>query len=87
MALALGLADDKLMEAASPGDPPLSYSNPLTLHPGEHSNSTRAIWYPKLSEPAKRGQARCGAHSDTGALTLLYADSPGLEVVTSVSGN
>ena len=28
----------------------------------------------------KPGQIRCGEHSDYGSITLLYSDSPGLEV-------
>ena len=54
--------------------------------PGEHSNSARCIWYPKLSKPAAPRQARCGEHSDTGALTLLWADGPGLEVQPRCAG-
>ena len=50
--------------------------------PGEHANSARAIWYPRIpvTRPPAPGQERCGAHSDTGALTLLWPDGPGLEI-------
>uniref|UniRef100_A0A0G4IBS4 Fe2OG dioxygenase domain-containing protein n=1 Tax=Chromera velia CCMP2878 TaxID=1169474 RepID=A0A0G4IBS4_9ALVE len=46
----------------------------------EHTNSGRAIWYPKLTEAPLPNQARCGAHADSGALTLLYCGAPGLEI-------
>mmetsp|Transcript_11829 Transcript_11829/g.17629 ORF Transcript_11829/g.17629 Transcript_11829/m.17629 type:complete len:395 (-) Transcript_11829:106-1290(-) len=65
MSLALGLPEDKFMKASAEG---------------EHCNSARAIFYPKLKSQALEGQSRCGAHSDTGALTLLWSDSPGLEL-------
>lgn len=48
--------------------------------PGEHCNSARAIWYPQLLKPAAENQFRCGPHSDTGAVTLLWTDGPGLEI-------
>ena len=47
---------------------------------GEHSNSARAIWYPKLTTPPLNGQARCGAHSDTGILPILWSDQLGLQI-------
>lgn len=53
---------------------------------GENCNSARAIWYPRLAEAAADGQMRCGPHSDTGALTLLWCDGPGLEVQMKVPG-
>ena len=33
-----------------------------------------------MSKEALEGQSRCGEHSDTGALTLLWTDGPGLEI-------
>ena len=55
-------------------------SLPLPLALAQHSNSARTIFYPRLEAPAGKGQVRCGAHSDTGAITLLWPDGPGLEV-------
>ena len=56
---------------------------------GEHSNSARAIWYPMVAEgqsanPAE--QYRCGPHSDSGAITLLWCDGPGLEIQCADDG-
>mmetsp|Transcript_10318 Transcript_10318/g.18829 ORF Transcript_10318/g.18829 Transcript_10318/m.18829 type:complete len:320 (-) Transcript_10318:295-1254(-) len=64
--------------AAALGLPESHFQKPSAN--GEHCNSTRAILYPKLNKPAVSGQSRCGAHSDTGALTLLWSDTPGLEL-------
>ncbi|GAB5354387.1 hypothetical protein AAMO2058_000114500 [Amorphochlora amoebiformis] len=65
MALALKIDPGRLQEASQTGN---------------HANSARAILYPKLKKEALSGQLRCGAHSDTGALTLLWSDTPGLEL-------
>jgi len=58
MAQALDLDENHFTEACSDG---------------EHCNSARAIWYPKITDDYEIGenQMRCGAHSDTGLLTLL----------------
>mmetsp|Transcript_3815 Transcript_3815/g.9008 ORF Transcript_3815/g.9008 Transcript_3815/m.9008 type:complete len:326 (+) Transcript_3815:16-993(+) len=45
-----------------------------------HCNSLRAIHYYPVEGATAPGQLRCGAHSDTGSLTLLLPDSPGLEI-------
>ena len=71
MAVSLGLREDHFTEASSPG---------------EHSNSARAIWYPKLKTPAETNQFRCGAHSDSGALTILWSDTPGLQLQDRSAG-
>ena len=67
MALALGFSENHFTEACSDG---------------EHCNSARAIWYPKIEEKFQvaENQMRCGEHSDTGLLTLLWCDGPGLEI-------
>ena len=67
MALALGFPENHFTEACSDG---------------EHCNSARAIWYPKIDEKFQvaENQMRCGEHSDTGLLTLLWCDGPGLEI-------
>ena len=67
MALGLGLPENHFTKACSDG---------------EHCNSARAIWYPKIKEEFEvaENQMRCGEHSDTGLLTLLWCDGPGLEI-------
>ena len=67
MALALGFPENHFTEACSDG---------------EHCNSARAIWYPQISKDYEvaETQMRCGEHSDTGLLTLLWCDGPGLEI-------
>lgn len=51
---------------------------------GAEKNRTifRSLYYPKLAdEDIEPGVIRCGAHSDYGAITLLFQDSMGgLEV-------
>ena len=42
----------------------------------------RVLDYPVLPTPALPGQMRIGAHTDYGTLTLVTADSPGLQVQT-----
>ena len=39
--------------------------------------SANTVYYVAELKP---GQIRCGEHSDYGSITLLYSDSPGLEV-------
>ena len=48
----------------------------------EHCNSLRLIhYYPLVDDGASdRGVYRCGPHYDTGSLTLLLQDRPGLEI-------
>ena len=67
MALALGFPENHFTIACSDG---------------EHCNSARAIWYPKIRDEfdVTENQMRCGEHSDTGLLTLLWCDGPGLEI-------
>ena len=50
---------------------------------GENCNSARAIWYPKLKTEPKQNQYRCGPHTDSGVLTLLWTDGLGLEIQTN----
>jgi len=71
IATALKLSEDHFEKAASDG---------------EHCNSARAIFYPKLTSHTAPGQARCGAHSDTGAITLLWSDTEGLELQPKTAG-
>jgi isopenicillin N synthase-like dioxygenase len=52
-----------------------------------HASSLRAIHYPphmdlfSSDEQPSHGQSRCGAHTDTGTLTILWQSMPGLEVL------
>jgi len=47
-----------------------------------HASSLRTILYPKLLEPPRHGQLRCGAHSDICTITILWQDvHGGLEVL------
>jgi isopenicillin N synthase-like dioxygenase len=59
--------------------------------PGDHFTAclrrpivtTRLLRYPRVDQPTTTGQLGCGAHSDYGCLTLLYADgTPGLQLMT-----
>jgi len=43
----------------------------------------RVLDYPVLTTPPLPGQLRIGAHTDYGTLTLVTADSPGLQVQTA----
>ena len=48
-----------------------------------HTSALRVLNYPALTEPAKPGQLRAGAHTDYGTVTVLCADDApgGLEVL------
>jgi len=46
----------------------------------DHCNTLRAIHYFGLQDEPPSGQHRCGPHYDTGTLTLLVQDAPGLEI-------
>ena len=46
----------------------------------------RVLDYPALTTPPLPGQSRIGAHTDYGTLTLVTADSPGLQVQTPAGG-
>ena len=45
-----------------------------------HFSAMALINYPALLEPPLPGQLRCGQHQDSGTLTILEEDEPGLEV-------
>ncbi|MGE0824027.1 MAG: isopenicillin N synthase family dioxygenase [Candidatus Binatia bacterium] len=53
---------------------------------GERTKKSVDFWrvldYPALTTPPLPGQARIGAHTDYGTLTLVTADSPGIQVQT-----
>jgi len=53
----------------------------------KNRTSTRINWYPRLDNAdLKAGQIRCGEHTDYGSITLLYSDSPGLQVKNRETG-
>jgi isopenicillin N synthase-like dioxygenase len=56
---------------------------------GQSGSVFRLLYYPKvpLDTPASENDARCGAHSDYGTITLLFqrAGQDGLEILTDAS--
>ncbi|CAH1250634.1 Hypp8886 [Branchiostoma lanceolatum] len=48
---------------------------------GGNPTALRLLHYPPVPAETKPGQVRCGEHSDYGAITLLFQQVPGLEVL------
>ncbi|XP_013409545.1 2-oxoglutarate-dependent dioxygenase mpl2-like [Lingula anatina] len=50
----------------------------------KNQTAIRTLHYPPAGQNRvfQSGQLRCGEHADYGSLTLLFQDSPGLEIMT-----
>ena len=84
-----GLLQDYYVSSAALGDGMLAVfgqalgidEDLLLSKTTNHFSAMAAIHYPALTTEPLEGQLRCGAHQDSGTLTIVFEDADGLEVL------